>query len=64
MIAVESVSVVTSVSSVVILLYPLYLDPITAPQLHTWLGGMMGVKDILGSQEAISEAGRLGGCRL
>jgi len=36
----------------------------TAPQLRTWLAGMMGVKYVLGSQEAISEAGRLGGCRL
>ena len=35
-----------------------------APQLRTWLAGMMEVKYVLGSQEAISEAGRLGGCRL
>ena len=28
------------------------------------LGAMMGVKYALGSQEAISEAGRLAGCRL
>ena len=36
----------------------------TAPQLRTWLAGMLDVKYVLGSQEAISEAGRLGGCRL
>ena len=36
----------------------------TAPVLRTWLGGMLEVKYVLGSQEAISEAGRLGGCRL
>ena len=36
----------------------------TAPPLRTWLGGRMEVKYVLGSQEAISEAGRLGGCGL
>ena len=36
----------------------------TAPPLRTWLGAMMGVKYVLGSQEAISEACRLAGCRL
>ena len=33
-------------------------------EARTWLAGIMGVKYVLGSQEAISEAGRLGGCRL
>ena len=37
---------------------------VKAPPLRTWLAGIMGVKYVLGSQEAISEAGRLGGCRL
>ena len=36
----------------------------TAPALRTWLGPMLEVKYVLGSQEAISEAVLLGGCRL
>ena len=42
----------------------MFISDSAAPQLRTWLGGRMEVKYVLGSQEAISEAGRLGGCRL
>ena len=36
----------------------------TAPQLDTWAGLMLEGEYVLEPQEAISEAGRLGGCRL
>ena len=36
----------------------------TAPSLHTWAGLRVEGEYVLEPQEAISEAGRLGGCRL